>query len=203
MKKSLLIAITALFCGLIFAGCSSAPTEEINATKAALSAAQTDDVRDYAPESLKAADDEMSKALAEVQTQDGKFMLSRNYKQASEMLKSAKDLAEKATADAEANKAKSKAEAETAIAELPQLIEEARTALAKAPKGKDTKADIEAMQNDLKIAEESQSEASQAISQEKYKDALAKAASAKEKASSIIEQVKQAQEKIKGRSRKA
>jgi hypothetical protein len=203
MRKVLSIIFVALFCGLIFAGCSSAPTEEINATKAAMSSMQTDDVRDYAPESMKAAEDEMSKALAEVQTQDGKFMLSRSYKQASEMLKSAKDLAEKATAEAEANKAKSKVEAETAVAELPQLIEEAKTALAKAPKGKDTKADLEAMQNDLKIAEESQSEASQAISQEKYKDALAKAASAKEKASAIIEQVKQAQEKIKGRGHRA
>jgi multidrug efflux pump subunit AcrB len=203
MKKNLLMFSLVLFCGLIFAGCSSAPTEEINATKAAVSAAQTDDVRDYAPESMAAAEDQMNKALAEVQTQDGKSMFSRNYKQASEMLKSAKDMAEKAQADAQANKTKSKAEAETAIAELPQLIEEARSALAKAPKGKDTKADIEAMQNDLKVAEESQNEAGQAMSQEKYKDALAKAASAKEKASSIIEQVKQAQEKIKGRGHKA
>jgi hypothetical protein len=202
MKKSLLMPIVILFCGLIFAACSSAPTEEINATKAAVAAAQTDDVRDYAPDGLKAAEDEMNKALAEVQTQDGKFTLTRNYKQSSEMLKSAKDLAEKAEAEAQVNKNKSKTDAETAVAELPNLIEEARSALAKAPKGKDTKADIEAMQNDLKLAEESHSEASQAISQEKYKDALAKAASAKEKASAIIEQVKQAQEKIKGRGRK-
>jgi uncharacterized protein YecT (DUF1311 family) len=72
MKKSFLMPIVILFCGLIFAACSSAPTEEINATKAAVAAAQTDDVRDYAPDGLKAAEDEMNKALAEVQTQDGK-----------------------------------------------------------------------------------------------------------------------------------
>ncbi len=202
MKATLrtLFAIT-LFLGaaLVFSGCASAPTEEINASKAALTGAQIDDVRTYASESLKAAEDEMSKALAEVQVQDNKFALSRDYQQASQMLKSAKDLAEKAVNDAQANKAKTKADAEAVIAALPQMLDEAKQALAKAPRGKDTRADIEAMQNDLKLAEEDSAEASQAMSQEKYMDALAKANSAKEKASAITSQVQQAIEKMRGR----
>jgi len=191
--------LVVLSFSIIYSGCASAPTEEINATKAALEGIQSDDVRDYAPESLKAAEDEMNRALAEVQVQDGKFALGRNYKDASAILVSVKDLVEKASTDAQANKAKAKADAEAAVAELPSVIEEARTILAKAPKGKDTKADIEAMQNDLKIAEEALNEATVAITAELYKDALAKAASSKQKADSIIEQVKQAQEKIGGR----
>jgi len=111
MKSKLLVISMVLGLGLVFAGCASAPTEEINATKAALAAVQTDDVRTYAPESLQAAENELNKALAEVQTQDNKFALSRDYKQASALLKSAKDLAEKAKSDAEANKAKTKADA--------------------------------------------------------------------------------------------
>jgi len=199
MKSRLLVISVVLGCALWLAGCASAPSAEIEATRAALAAAQTDDVRAYAPESLKAAEDEMSKAMAEVQTQDGKFGMSRDYKQASTMLKSAKDLAEKAKSDAEANKMKAKADAEATLAALPKSIEEAKAALAKAPKGKDTKADLEAMQNDLKVAEESLNEANAAMSQQKYNDALAKANSAKEKALGISEQVKKAQEKVKGR----
>jgi hypothetical protein len=199
MKKTILAFSMVIGFSLLMAGCASAPTEEINATKAAVAAAQTDDVRTYAPESLKAAEDSMSKALAEVQTQDGKFGLSRDYKPASTMLKSAKDLAEKAKSDAQANKAKAKSDAESALAALPQMIEEAKKTLAKAPKGKDTKADLEAMQNDLKLAEESMNEAKASMSGEKYMDALTKANSAKEKASTVIIQVRAAQEKMKGK----
>jgi hypothetical protein len=199
MKNSLLTISLIIGCGLLFAACASAPTAEITATKAAVATAQTDDVRTYAADSLKSAEDEMSKALAEVQTQDGKLFVSRDYKQASTTLKSAKDLAEKAASDAQANKTKAKSDAEATLAALPQSIEEAKKALAKAPKGKDTRADLEAMQNDLKVAEEALNEANTALSQGQYKDALTKAESAKEKASAIVEQVQKAQEKIRGR----
>jgi hypothetical protein len=199
MKNSLLAISLIIGCGLLFAACASAPTAEITATKAAVTTAQTDDVRTYAADSLKAAEDEMSKALAEVQTQDGKFFISRDFKQASTMLKSAKDLAEKAVGDAQANKAKAKSDAEAALAALPQSIEEAKKALAKAPKGKDTKADLEAMQNDLKVAEEALTEANTALSNGQYKDALTKAESAREKTAAIIDQVQKALEKIRGR----
>lgn len=199
MKNSLLAVSLIICCGLLFSACASAPTAEITATKTAVATAQTDDVRTYAGDSLKAAEDQMSKALAEVQTQDGKFFVSRDYKQASTMLKSAKDLAEKAVGDAQANKAKAKTDAEAALAALPQSIEEAKKALAKAPKGKDTRADLEAMQNDLKVAEEALTEANTALSQGQYKDALTKAESAKEKTSAIVEQVQKALEKTRGR----
>jgi len=199
MKKTLLVLSLTLGFALLMAGCASAPTEEINATKAAVTAAQTDDVRTYAPESLKSAEDELSKAMAEVQTQDNKFALSRDYKGASAALKSAKDLAEKAKTDAEMNKAKTKSDAEAVIASLPAMLDEAKQMLAKAPKGKDTKADIEAMQNDLKVAEESINGANTDMSGEKYMDALAKANSAKEKIAAVTEQVKAAQEKMRGR----
>jgi hypothetical protein len=199
MKRTLLILSLTMGLSLLLAGCASAPTEEINATRGALTGAQTDDVRTYAAESLKAAEDELAKAMAEVQAQDDKFALSRDYKPASAMLKSAKDLADKAAGDAQVNKAKAKADAEAVIAALPGAIEEAKKVLAKAPKGKDTKADLEAMQNDLKLAEEALAEATTSMTQEKYNDALAKANSAKEKTDAVVAQVTQALEKMKGR----
>ena len=199
MKRTLLALSLVLGLTFLFAGCSSAPTVEIDAAKAAIKNAQTEETRAYAPESLKAAEDGLSKALAEVQTQDSKFSLSRDYKQASALLKSAKNLAEKAKDDALAGKAKAKADAEATIAALPQVLEDAKKALAKAPRGKDTKADLEAMQNDLKLAQEELSGANTAMAEAKYSDALAKASSAKTKASAIIDQVKKAQEKAKGR----
>ena len=193
------IVVFTMVAALLFFGCASAPKEEIAATQSALQAAQTDDVRTYAPESMKAAEDLMSKATAEVQTQDNKFALSRDYKAASDLLKQAKDASAKAQTDAQEAKTKAKADAEATIATLTTLLEDAKKALATAPKGKDTKAELEALQADLTAAGEASTAASQAMSQEKYADALAQANTAKTKATAIIEQVNAAKEKIKGR----
>ena len=201
-KATLRLSFLAVLCiaaSLLISGCASAPTEEINATKAAVTAAQTDEVRTYAPEALKASEDTLAKATGEVQTQESKSSFSRDYKAASELLKQAKDEAAKATAEAQANKTKTKAEAESLIAGLATQLANAKQALATAPKGKDTKAELEALQNDLKSADEAAAAASTAMSQEKYMDALGQAKTAKDKADGVIAQVTAAKEKIKGR----
>ncbi len=193
-----LVVVLGVAASMFFFACASAPKEEIAATQAAIQTASTDDVRTYAPESLKDAEDTMAKATAEVQTQDEKFALSRDYKAASELLKQAKEKAAKAVTDAQTNKAKDKADAEALIASLTTMLADAKKALATAPKGKDTKAELEAMQSDLKSAEEAAAAATQAMSQEKFKDALGQANTAKTKASGIIDQVTAAKEKMKG-----
>ncbi len=201
-KVSLRLSFLAVLCivaSLLISGCASAPTEEINATKAAVTAAQTDEVRTYAPEALKASEDTLAKATGEVQTQESKSIFSRDYKSASELLKQAKDEAAKAQAEAQTNKTKTKAEAESLIAGLATQLAAAKEALATAPKGKDTKAELEALQNDLKSADEAAAAASTAMSQEKYMDALGQAKTAKDKADGVIAQVTAAKEKIRRR----
>ncbi len=200
MKKIIGALLPVLGLIALLSGCSSAPKEEINATTDALKSIEIPDVNTYAPESLKAAQDEMNKALTAVKTQDEKFALTRDYKDSVALLKSTRDLVEKAQSEALANKAQAKTDAETVIAELPVMLQEASALLAKAPKGKDTKADLEAMQNDLKLAEESAAEANNAMTSENYLDALAKANTAKEKTLSIIEQVNAARQKLGRRS---
>jgi hypothetical protein len=197
--RLVLVMAFAVAASLLFFACASAPKEEIAATQAAITTAQSDDVRTYAEESLKDATDTMAKATAEVQVQDEKFALSRDYKAASDLLKQAKEKAAKAVTDAQANKAKAKADAEVLITSLTPMLADAKKALATAPRGKDTKAELEAMQSDLKSAEEALTAATQAMSQEKYKDALGQANTAKTKAGGIIEQVTAAKEKLKGR----
>jgi colicin import membrane protein len=198
MRFGFMVAFS-LAAALLFFACASAPKEEITASRTSVTMAQTDDVKTYAPESLKNAEDALSKAMAAVQEQDSKFALSRDYKAASDLLKQAKDLAAKAESDAQANKAQAKAEAETIIAGLTQLLADAKKSLATAPRGKDTKAELEAMQNDLKAAEEASAAATQAMTQEKFNDSLAQAKTAKDKADLIIQQVTAAKAKIKGR----
>ena len=202
MNKTMRLSFLTAICiatTLFFVGCASAPTAEITATKAAITAAQTEDVQTYAADSLKTAEDTLAKATSEVQTQEGKNGLSRDYKTASELLKQAKDAAVKAQADAVANKAKTKADAEALIAGLATQLADAKKALATAPKGKDTKAELEALQNDLKSADEAAAAASKAIADGKYMDALGQAKTAKDKADGVIAQVTAAKAKMKGR----
>ncbi len=202
MKKATLrlglILTLSLAASVFFFACASAPKEEIAATQAAIQAAQTDDVRTYAEDSLKDATDTMAKATAEVQTQDDKFALSRDYKAASDLLKQAKEKAAKAVTDAQANKAKAKSDAEALIASLTPMLADAKKALSTAPRGKDTKAELVALASDLKTAEEATAAASQAMSQEKFKDALAQAETAKAKATGVIDQVNAAKTKMRG-----
>jgi hypothetical protein len=198
MRFGFMLVLTAA-ASLLFFACASAPKEEIAATQAAIQAAQTDDVQTYAEESLKDATDTMKKATAEVQVQDEKFALSRDYQAASDLLKQAKEKAAKALTDAQANKLKAKADAEVLIASLATMIGDAKKALATAPRGKDTKAELEALQADFKTAEEAVAAATQSMTGEKFKDALAQANTAKDKANGIIEQVNAAKEKLRGR----
>ena len=98
------IAAYSMAVALMFAGCASAPQEEIDATQAAIIAAATEDVQAYAPEVLKEAHNTLAKAIAEVQTQNGKFALSRDYKGASDLLRLAKDKIATAATVAKAEK---------------------------------------------------------------------------------------------------
>ena len=70
--------------------------------------------------------------------------------------------------------------------------------LEKAPKGKGTAADLEAMKADLTAAESTIADANTAMSAEKYKDAKAKAEAAKASAANVVSQIQAAMEAKKG-----
>ena len=77
-------------------------------------------------------------------------------------------------------------------------MEAAKTALAGAPKGKDTKADLALFQQDLDGMSTTLSEAQTAMQSEDYTTAKDKANSVKEKATSISDQIAQAAAKKAG-----
>jgi len=83
--------------------------------------------------------------------------------------------------------------------EAQAAIDEAKALLEKAPKGKGSKADIEAMKADLAGIEVSYAEVQAAIDAEDYFGAKDKAAVVKEKAAGISQQVQAAIDKVKGR----
>ncbi|HBR22039.1 MAG TPA: hypothetical protein DD713_05655 [Nitrospiraceae bacterium] len=190
--KAVKYLLLGLIAAALLAGCGKQPTQDIDAAKAAVDTVAVD-AEKFAPEDAKVIKDSLQAAMDEVKTQDGKTF--KNYDKAKDMLTKVKSDADALKTAIPQKKEAAKNNAISAQDAAKTAAEEAKKLLAKAPKGKGSKADIEAMKADIKGVEESLGEVQKLIEGENYGEAINKANAAKEKADSITEQVKQAREK--------
>jgi hypothetical protein len=200
MKRSwfgLAVLVMAL---VTVVACGKPPQEDMDAAKAAMDDAKSAQADKWASTEFQAAESSMNAAQAEVDAQSQKWF--KNYDKAKEMMNTAKSDAEKAKAAGIANKEAAKNAAGTAIADATTALEAAKTALAGAPKGKDTKADLELFKQDLEGLAATLTEAQTAVGSEDYNTAKDKADSVKEKATSISDQIAQAAAKRAGGKKK-
>jgi hypothetical protein len=195
MKNVAKFMVLGVFIMSLFVSCAKQPAQEINDAKAAVEAATNAGADVYAPDELKKLNDELATATDEVNTQSKKFF--KKYGPAKEMLAKVKADADALAASIPAKKEAAKNAAMTAQQEAQAALEEAKALLDKAPRGKGTRADIEAMKADLKGLEDSFPEIQAAIDREDYFGASNTAATIKEKAVAISDQVKAAMEKVK------
>ncbi len=182
---------------LLLAGCASKPDQEIAAAQKALEAARTAEADIYSAQAYQAASDALKSAEAEVAAQDQKSSFSRNYDKAKELLTQAKTQADTAASTAGANKEQVKSEAQTAQTEAQAALDAAKEALAKAPKGKGTKADLDALQGDITAAETSLTEAKASFDGGKFMDARNQFKAVKEKVDAVAADIQQATQKKK------
>ena len=192
--------VIMMFCLVVLlASCASVPQQDIDAAKAAVQVAKDAQADKYAAAALQSADDLMNQINTEVETQNAKFALFRNYDKVKELVNQAKAAGEKAKADAVAGKEAAKKDAEVSLAAAQQAVAAAKEILPKAPKGKDTKAEIEAMTADVAGMETAVTDVQSQISKEQFLEAAAKAKSIKEKADGVTAQVQAAIDKKKGK----
>jgi len=170
--------------------CGAPPTADIDAAKAAVTAATTAGAGDYAAASLKAAEDAQAALDAELKAQEGNWF--KSYDKAKQLAADLKTAGEKAAADAAAGKEKAKADATQGIADAKTALKEAEDLLAKAPKGKGSAADIAMMKTDLTTAATTVTEAETALGNGKFLEAIAKADSVKKAAATVKDAVEQA-----------
>lgn len=184
--------VLALVLGLavMTVACGAAPTADIDAAKAAVTAAVTAEAGDYAAAALKAAEDAQAALDAELKAQEGKWF--KSYDKAKQLATDLKTAGEKAAADAATGKEKAKADATLAIADAKAALTEAEGLLAKAPKGKGSAADIAMYKTDLTAAATSVTEGEAALGNGKFLEALAKAESAKKAAATVKDAVEMA-----------
>lgn len=197
MSKFARLFLGCLLIAVVFvAGCAKPPTEDIDTAKGAVESAKSAGAEKYLPDNTKMVSDELSSAMDEVKVQDGKFPLFRKYDKAKELLASVKGSAEKLKTDTAVKKEQVKKNAVAVMEEAKGAIANAKSMLEKAPKGKETKSDIEAMTGDVKGLEDSVPDVKKSIDGEDYDGAVSKAKSIKEKADTVSSQVQQAIEKV-------
>jgi hypothetical protein len=197
MKNFIKVLALGLIAAFIFTSCAKQPTQEIEAAKAAIESVVQAKGTLYAADELKKLNDDLAVANDEVTAQSKKFF--KKYGKVKEALA-------KIVTDADGVKAlipgrieEAKNAAVQAQTEAQAAITEAKALLEKAPKGKGSKADIEAMKADLAGIELSYAEVQAAIDAEDYFGAKDKAAVVKEKAAGISQQVQAAIDKVKGK----
>jgi hypothetical protein len=153
MKKGLLKLVAFSVLVISLASCAKAPQAEIDAANVSIEAAKTAGADRYAPESFNAASEALKTSLTAVEEQNSKFALFRNYDAAKTTLASVGTLSTKAVEETTAKKEALKAEVTQAIADLTATITADKELLAKAPKGKEGKAAVEAIGQEIAVVE--------------------------------------------------
>lgn len=187
--------VFAVFALLVFIGCAKPPEQEIQKANSAMDAAKAAEAEEYVPESFQAAMDTLNAANAAKTEADGKFALFRSYSKAKALYVSAEALANKAAQDAAAEKERVKQEVSGLLTQAKAELDSANAALAKAPKGKGSKADIELIKNDLAAAQASFDDGNNDFNAGKYKIAKAKVEAAIQKAQAVKTEIEQAKAK--------
>ena len=204
MERSARYLVLAIAVVFMLVGCSKPPAQEQDAATASIKELAAAGADKYAPEDLKKLNDQVAAANDEIKGQEGKFF--KSYDKAKEMLAKVKTDAEALKPALAAKKEEAKKNATAAQDAAKSAIEEAKGMLAKAPAGKESRADIEAMKADVKGLEDGLTDVQKLVAAEDYRNATDKAKAISDKAAGISDQVKQAMEKVaaakKGKTKK-
>jgi hypothetical protein len=201
MKKLVLnlMAISAIV--LLFAGCAKVPEETMTAAQAAVDSAKMAEADRYMPQDYMALQDTLKAAMANVEEQKSKFFLSRHYDHAKMMLESVISNAATLKQNTETKKAEVRQAVQDTLAAVQTVVAEDKELLAKAPKGKEGKAALEAIQNDITVIESSLNEVNTLLTNGDYLTAQDKVNAAKQKADGINAELKEAIAKKMGKWR--
>lgn len=189
MKNRILMGLAALVMVAVLASCGKKPQAEIDATNAAITAAQAAEANVYLPAEFAALQDSLNAINAAITEVDGK--LFKNYKDVVAKLATLKTNAETVTANVAAKKEEVKKEAEGLMAEVKAVVEENAKLFPKLPKGKEGAAVIEAVKADLANVDAAVAEAQALYDKGTYMDALNKVKAAAEKAKALNTEIKE------------
>lgn len=126
MKRLFVSGLAAV--ALLVSGCQKAPQAELDSARAALMKADSVEADVYVTDLYVAALDSFNAAQSEIEVEDAKSRIGRDYDHAAELLAFTEQTAQQAAGQAEANK-------EAVRMEADSLISLAQAALAEQPLG--------------------------------------------------------------------
>lgn len=193
MKKNFFMMIAGLAAIAILAtSCAKVPQVEIDAAKAAVEAAKVAEADRYVPAEFNALQDSLNTALTIVENQKSKFALFRSYKEAKAKLLNVINLANTVKENAGIRKEQMKQEVQQKITETTTLVEEVKTLITKAPRGKEGKQVLDAIQSDLALVEASLAEVTTLVNNGDYLTAQDKVNAAKTKVEGLKAELEEA-----------
>jgi hypothetical protein len=177
---------------IVLSACQSPPEDKTSAAREALERAREAGAAEYSTEEFQEAQRKLEAAQAEIDQQDNEWSFSRDYAEAERLLEEALASAEQVAEMASTRKEQASSDAEEVSTQAQQAIEEARLALESAPRGKGSRADVAALESDLRAAESTFAEAQRELRSESFLTALEKFRRARESATQVSAQVEQA-----------
>jgi hypothetical protein len=192
MKNVLFTVVALAGMALLFTSCAKLPEMEMTNAKAAVEAAKAAEADRYVPAEYRAVQDSLNTAMTEVENQKSKFVLFRSYKKVTVKLNNVITLANTVKANAGIRKEEVKNEAQQTLAAATTLVTEVKDLILKAPKGKEGKEALEAINSDLALVEASLAEVSTLINNGDYLTALDKVKAANDKAASLKAELEEA-----------
>lgn len=193
-KVTFVVAI-ALFAG----ACAKPPTEAVDAARAALDAAQVNEADRYVSDMYLAAADSFSLAQTEIETQNAKNALTRNYDRAAALLAFVSETAAQAQTQVATAKEAVRVSNEELFVQVDAAIAQANELLSKAPRGKDGAVALASIREDVVLTGGSIEEARAAQAAGDFLRARDVAQSAFERANGLIEELNTAIAAVGGR----
>jgi hypothetical protein len=151
--RSFLSLCTAAVAAALITGCAKAPQTELSSAKAALDSAKAAQADIYVAQVYLAASDSLKAANVEIEKQKSSGIFGINYDHAKALIASANALALDAKAKAAAEKAKVGAELDSLFTQSQAMLSETKDLLKRAPKGKEGKSALNAMESEVSTTE--------------------------------------------------
>jgi len=201
MKNKVLMGLAAITMVAFLSSCGKVPQAKVDATNAAITAAQTAEAAVYVPAEFTAVQDSMKAINAAIEVQKSK--LFKKFGPISLKLDETLAAANKAAADAAVKKEEVKKDFETSLAAVKAVIEENKTLITKAPRGKEGAAVLEQIKTEMTTIEASVAEAQGLYDKGSYMEASNKVKAASERATGINTELKDAIAKVHGKGKVA
>lgn len=195
MKRIMMLLLAPAL--LLAVGCGKAPTDKLGEAEKAVMDAKLAGASAYVAEDFAKLDGMLSNARKEMDDQNAKFVLFRDYGKTEQLLASVQAEAPKLIEQTAKKKAEAKDAALKAHEEAKDAVKKAQALVAKAPVGKD-RAAVEAIKNDAKALTASLNDVQMAMDAEDYLTAQAKAKAVQDKSQALSAEVKGALAKVGG-----